>query len=97
MNKEEAKKLSDRIAALVKDLENVEYKLKCVKSIVNNLSFKVTYKNEQGNLGETTVYASSETCGKIRQLLIEQYEQLVKEYSERLEGIQVYNFNNLTK
>lgn len=99
MNKQEAKQLASRINALVSDLEKVENKLECIKASVeydSNLSFNVIYRNKKGNTEETTVHASSETSKKIRQLLIEQYEQSVKTYAEKLDGLTVYNLNNIT-
>lgn len=99
MNKQEAKQLSARINALVSDLEKAEEKLECIKASVeydSNLSFNVKYRNKRGNSEEATVYASSETSKKIRQLLIEQYEQSIKTYTEKLDGLSVYNLNNIT-
>lgn len=99
MNKQEAKQLASRINALVSDLEKVEEKLERIKASVeydSNLSFNVIYRNKKGNTEETTVHASSETSKKIRQLLIEQYERSVKTYTEKLDGLAVYNLNNIT-
>lgn len=98
MNKQEAKQLSSRINALVSDLEKVEEKLECIKASVeydSNLSFNVKYRNKHLNTEEATVHASSETSRKIRQLLIEQYEQSVKIYTEKLNSLAVYDLNNI--